>query len=192
MRSGLALPPSVEERLSGWVRIQERRAAAPARIQPRPCVTISRQFGCEGFPLCLRLQQLLEQASGEPWQIFDKIFIEKLAQDEEAALLMLRELEDPARYLEGFGFHPRGAVTRDQAFARMAVSVLRFAQDGNAIIVGRAGAILCRNLENGFHFRLEASREWRVAGLARRMGIGCEEAEDLERTQSRLREHFVR
>jgi hypothetical protein len=192
MRSELALPPSVEQRLSGWVRIQERRAAAPARIQPRPCVTISRQFGCEGFPLSLRLQALLEQASGEPWGIFDKVFIERMAQDEEVALLMLRELEDPARYLEAFGFHPRGEVTRDEAFARMAVSVLRFAQDGNAIIVGRGGAILCRNLENCFHFRLEASRGWRVAGLVRRMGIGGGAAEDLEKTQSRLREHFVR
>jgi cytidylate kinase len=192
MRPDLTLPASVEERLSGWMRIQERRAAAPAKARPHPCVTISRQFGCEGFPLAVRLQQLFEQASGESWSIFDKVLIERMAQDEEIALTMLKDLEDPARYLESFGFHPRGSFTSDEAFAKMAVSILHFAQDGNAIIVGRGGAILCRKLENAFHFRLEAGLDWRVAGLARRMGIAVREAAELERTQSRLREHFVR
>jgi cytidylate kinase len=192
MPTSLTLPASVEERLSGWMRIQERRAAAPAKARPRPCVTISRQFGCEGFPLAVRLQQLFEQASGEPWSIFDKVLIEKMAQDEEVALTMLDSLENPARYLESFGFHPRGAFTSDEAFAKMAVSVLHFAQAGNAIIVGRGGAILCRKLENCFHFRLEAGLDWRVAGLTRRLRVSAREAAELERTQSRLREHFVR
>jgi len=192
MRPDLTLPASVEERLSGWMRIQERRAAAPAKARPRPCVTISRQFGCESFPLAVRLQQLFEQASGEAWSIFDKVLIERMAQDEELALTLLKSLQDPARYLESFGFHPRGNFTSDEAFAKMAVSILHFAQDGNAIIVGRGGAILCRKQENAFHFRLEAGLDWRVAGLARRMGIAAKEAAELERTQSRLREHFVR
>jgi cytidylate kinase len=192
MRPNLTLPSSVEERISGWVRIQERRAAATAKICPRPCVTISRQFGCEGFPLSLRLQQLFEQATGEPWSIFDKVLIERMAQDEEVSLRLLGALEDPARYLEDFGFHPRGVFTSDEAFARMAASVVHCARDGNAIIVGRGGAILCRKLENCFHFRLEASLDWRVAGLARRMGITPREAQDLEKTQSRLREQFLR
>ena len=188
----LTLPASVEERISGWIRIQERRAAAPARAQPRPCVTISRQFGCEGFPLSVRLQELFEQASGEPWSIFDKVLIERMAQDEEVALRMMDSFEDPARYLEAFGFHPRGAFTSDEAFHRMAVSVLHFAKEGNAIIVGRGGAVLCRRLENCFHFRLEAGLEWRVAGLVRRMGISPREAADLEKVQSRRRAQFVR
>ena len=192
MRPALTLPVSVEERLSGWMRIQERRAGAPARSAPRPCVTISRQFGCEGFPLAIRLQQLFEQATGEPWSIFDKVLIEKMAQDEEVALKLLNTLEDPARYLEDFGFHPRGAFTSDEAFARMAASMLHFARDGNAVIVGRGGAILCRKLENCFHFRLEAGLDWRLAGLAARMGLSRGEAVALEKTQSRLRERFVR
>ena len=192
MRPSLNLPPSVEERLSGWMRIQERQAAAPVRRGLRPCVTISRQFGCEGFPLALRLQQLFEMAMGEPWSIFDKVLIEKMAQDEEVALRLLNTLEDPARYLEAFGFHPRGAFTSDEAFARMAAAILHCARDGNAVIVGRGGAILCRKLENCFHFRLEADLDWRLAGLVRRMGITPGEAVELEKTQTRLRSHFVR
>lgn len=192
MRSDMTLPASVEERLSGWMRIQERRAAAPARTRLRPCVTISRQFGCEGFPLAVQLQKLFEQGSGESWSIFDKVLIDRITQDEEIAMTLMKSLEDPARYLESFGFHPRGDFTSDEAFAKMAASILHFAQDGNAIIVGRGGAVLCRKLANSFHFRLEAGRDWRVAGLARRMGIAASAAAELERTESRLRERFLR
>ena len=195
MITRLTLPAGVEERISGWIRIQERtRAAAPvpARPRPRPTVTISRQFGCEGFPLAMRLQKLFEQAGGEPWSIFDKDLIERVAQDEQISLQLLRNLEDPARYLEAFGFHPRGKVTSDEAFAKIAIHLIHFAQTGNAIIVGRGGAILCRKLENCFHFRLEASQEWRVASLARRLEISPKAAASREKSQSRAREAFFR
>ena len=191
MTANLTLPTEVEQRITGWVRIQERQAWRRAKARRRPALTISRQFGCEGFPLSLNLQERFAQASREPWHIFDKIFIEKVAQDEEVALKLLRDLEDPARYLEGFGFHPRGPLTSSEQFSRMAVAVLRFATDGNAIIVGRGGAVLCRQLENCFHFRLEAGLDWRIAALARRMGITRDEAQALERTESRLRERFL-
>ena len=190
MRTNLTLPTGVEERMSGWVRIQERRVGA-AKAKPRPTVTLSRQFGCEGFPLALRLQTLLDQALGEEWHVFDKDLIEKLAQTEHIPLQLLQHLGDSARYLEAFGFHPRGSVTSDEAFARIAVSVLHLAEEGNAIIVGRGGAILCQKLENCFHFRLEASLDWRVASLARRMGISPKEAANHERAQSRLRDRFI-
>jgi len=192
MKPLLTLPSSVEERLSGWVRIQERRAAGAVKVQARPTVTLSRQFGCEGFPLALRLQQLFEADGGEPWSILDKELIEKIAQDEGIALGTLRRLEDPAQYLEAFGFHPRGAFTGDDAFARLAVAILSSARAGNAIIIGRGGAILCHKLENCFHFRMQASLEWRVAALAARMGITPREAADQEKTQSRRREQFIR
>jgi len=190
MRTNLTLPTGVEERMSGWVRIQERRTAA-AKARPRPTITLSRQFGCEGFPLALRLQSLLGEALGEEWHIFDKSLIERLAQTEHIPLALLQHLGDASRFLEAFGFHPRGKVTSDEAFARIAVSVLHLAREGNAIIVGRGGAILCQKLENCFHFRLEASLDWRVASLAARMGISDREAAEQEKAQSKLRDHFI-
>lgn len=190
MRTNLTLPTGVEERISGWIRIQERRSVT-AKAKPRPTVTLSRQFGCEGFPLALRLQTLLDGATGEPWHIFDKDLIEKVSQTERIPLQLLQRLGDAARFLEGFGFHPRGPVTSDEAFARIAVSVLHMAQVGNAIIVGRGGAILCQKLPNCFHFRLEASLDWRVASLAERLGISPKEARDQEKAKSRLRDHFI-
>ena len=193
MRPNLTLPYRVEERLAGWARIQEgRHAEAPAKARTRPTVTISRQFGCEGFPLALQLHALLNQATGELWTIFDKELIELVAQDARISIQVLEHLDDPSRFLEGFGFHPRGAVTTSEAFAKMVATLLHVAREGNAVIVGRGGALLCRKQENCFHFRLEAGRDWRVRSLARRMGISLDEAGELERTRSRAREHFIR
>jgi hypothetical protein len=174
------------------MRIQERQSGAPAKARRRPAITLSRQCGCEGFPLALRLQELLEPATGEPWHIFDKDLIERLAREENIPRRLLQSLEDPARYLEAFGFHPRGAVTSDEAFARLAVSILHLAREGNAIIVGRGGAILCHKLDNCFHFRLEASLDWRVGSMVRRLGVTSREAEAQERTASRQRDRFIR
>jgi len=188
----LSLPSSVEERLTGWMRIQEaRQRVEPAKGKPRPTVTLSRQFGCEGFPLALRLQVLFQEAMGEPWHIFDKELLDKVSLDEHISLQLLRHLEEPVRYLEDFGFHPRGEVTTDQALAKIAVHLLHFAQEGNAIIIGRGGAVVCQKLPNCFHFRLEAELDWRVASLARRLGISRREAVERERAQTRLRDRFI-
>jgi cytidylate kinase len=187
----LSLPSSVQERLSGWVRIQERRMKAPAKGRRGPTITLSRQFGCEGFPLSLRLQELLNGPGGEDWQIFDKALLERVAEDAGIPMRLLAHLEDDSRILEGFGFHPNGAITHDEAFALVADTLVKIARQGHAIIVGRGGALLCRDLPNCFHFRLEADLAWRVAAISRRMDLPLEEAEKLVKVQSRKRERFI-
>lgn len=191
MKGSLSLPPSVQERLSGWVQIQERRLKAPAVFRPGPTITLSRAFGCEGFPLALRLQDLLFTSTGEAWSLFDKALIEKVAQDEGISLRLLTDLGDPTRGLEAFGFHPVGRVTHDEAFAKVAGTLVKIAAQGHAIIVGRGGAILCRDLENAFHFRLEAGDAWRVASVMRRNGVSHAEAEKLVKTQTGLRDRLI-
>jgi len=74
------LVPSVERRLSAWISIGEARAAGGPR-GPRPAITISRRFGCEAFPLCEQLKVLLDERTGESWNIYDKALIERVSQD---------------------------------------------------------------------------------------------------------------
>jgi len=192
MKTTLTLPATVEERLSGWVQIQERRRQAPAEVRTRLTITLSRQYGCEGFPLALCLQEGLATATGEAWSLFDKALLEKVAQDEGISLRLLNELGDATRSLEAFGFHPRGAVTHDEAFAKVAHTLLKLARQGNAIIVGQGGAVLCGDLDNAFHFRLEASEAWRVASVRRRAGVTEEEALKRVRTEQKGRDQFLR
>jgi cytidylate kinase len=188
----ISLPFTVEERLAGWSQILERRSAAPAKAKPAPTITLSRMYGCEGFPLALRLQERFTAASGEPWSVFDKALIERVAVQEGVSPRILEELGDATRALEAFGFKPRGRVTHDELFDKVAQTLVRIASQGRAIIVGRGGAILCRDLPNAFHFRLEADLDWRVASIMDRTGATREEAQRQVKTLTRDRDQFIK
>lgn len=185
-----SLAPDIERRLAGWVKIQERNVP-PREVKLRPTITISRQFGCEGFPLADRLKGLLEEASGESWNIVDKLLIEQVSQDEEIPLSLLKRLGDLSHAIEAFGLHSPEHVTHDMAFDKVARALVQFAKLGDAIVVGRGGAILCKGFRNCFHFRLVASLPWRIATFARRMDLSTIEAEAQVKTNEKLRERFI-
>jgi cytidylate kinase len=185
-----SLSPLIEHRLAGWEQIQYRLARTPEpRI--RPTITISRLFGCEGFPLAEHLKTLFEQVSGEPWNIYDKSLVEKVAQDEDISLRLLQNLGDMTHVLEALGLHSSGHVSQDEAFSKVAKAIVQIAAIGNAIIVGRGSSVLCHDLKNCFHFRLEASFEWRVQSIMTRLELGQKEAEELVKTNTKLREKFI-
>lgn len=185
-----ALAPEIEARLAGWVKIQERQPH-PAAVKLRPTITLSRQFGCEGFPLAERLKSAFEEASGEPWNVFDKSLIELVAKEEAIPLSLLQRLGDMSRAVEAFGLHSAERITHDMAYDKVARYLVQIARVGNAIVVGRGGAILCRGLRNSYHFRLVAGHDWRVANFARRMGLSLGEAEVQVKENQHQREKFV-
>jgi len=185
-----SLPPAVENRLAGWEQLQYRLSLTP-EPRLRPCITISRQFGCEGFPLAERLKGLFEQVSKEPWAIYDKSLIEKVADEQGISLNLLNRLGDMSRALESLGLHPAGHVTHDEAFAKISKHLVKIAGVGNAIIVGRGGATLCAGMRNCYHFRLQAGVEWRIESIMKRLEVSRLEAEETVKTGSKLREKFV-
>ncbi|HNX31069.1 MAG TPA: cytidylate kinase-like family protein [Holophaga sp.] len=185
-----SLTPSVEHRLSAWEQIQYRLTHQDGpRI--RPTITLSRQFGCEGFALAERVKALFEEASGEAWNIYDKALVEQVARDEAISLRLLRNLGDMSHALEALGLHPATHVTHDKAFEKVAESIVQIATVGNAVIVGRGGSILCRGMKNCYHFRLEASLAWRVESIVKRLEMPREEAEAFVKTNAKLREKFI-
>jgi cytidylate kinase len=184
------LVPSVERRLSAWISISETRAAGgPA--EPRPTITISRKFGCEAFPLCEQLKSLLDQRTGETWNIYDKALIERVSQDEKLSLAVLQDLGGPSRAIDRIGFFVPGYQSQPEVFRHIPKYILKVAEAGNAIVVGRGGAIIAHELPNCYHFRLEASFEFRVASIARRMEISEAEATKLVREGDKGREQFI-
>ena len=182
--------PDIERRLAGWMKIQERHVS-PLDIKLRPAITLSRQFGCLGYPLAERLKVLFEDASGEPWNIFDKSLIEMVAKEEGISLSLLKRLGDMSRAIETFGLQSPGHVTHDMAFEKVAGHLVQIAKMGNAIMVGRGAAILCKGFPNCYNFRLIGSHEWRVSNYAQRMGLSREEAEAEVIKNGERRDKFV-
>jgi cytidylate kinase len=185
-----SLTPAIEQRLAAWQQLQFR-LSHPSEPRMRPTITLSRQFGCEGFPLAECLKARFEKSSGEPWNIYDKSLVEQVAHDEDISLRLLKNLGDMSHTLESLGLHPATHITHDEAFEKVAKAIVQIAATGNAIIVGRGSSILCRDLRNCFNFRLEASLDWRVASIMKRLEMAREEAEDLVKTNTKLREKFI-
>ena len=184
-----SLIPSIEQRESAWLQVRERLARSPKRLL-RPSITISREYGCEGFPLAERLKQLLEAATGEPWSVFDKALVERVASDEQLSLEFLRHLGDESRAVDVLKTH-FGYLTHHEAYTKVVKHLVQIASVGSAIIVGRGGAVVCQDLKNCRHFRLEGSFAFRAAAIALRLQLPLADAEELVRAQSKLREKFI-
>ena len=184
------LIPSVERRLSTWVGLTEERVHA-APHGSRPTITISRRFGCEGYPLCEQLKTLLEARTGETWNIYDKALLELVSQDDHLSMKVLSDLGNPSSSADAIGFLVPGYLRHSEVFKHFPKYILRVAQAGNAIIVGRGGAIITQKLENCYHFRLEADLAFRVASVARRMEIPEAEARQLVKENEKTRERFL-
>ncbi len=184
-----SLIPSIELRERAWLQARER-LGHPHRAPLLPSVTISREYGCEGYPLAQHLKDLLEEASGMPWTIWDKALMDKVASDEQLSRELLRRLGDESHAQDVLRRH-FGYLTHDDAYAKVVKHLVQIAAAGCTIVVGRGGAIACQDLKNCFHFRLVGSFEYRASTLARRLNLSMPEAEKLVKTQSKLREKFI-
>lgn len=183
------LLPSVERRLTAWVSLAQKHGGLERRR--RPTITISRKFGCEAFVLSERLKEMFEAATDEPWNIYDKALLERVCQDEHLSMELLEHLGNRSSAADSIGFLFSKYVSHDKAFRCLARHLVVVAETGNSIIVGRGGAILARDLPNCYHFRLDASDQFCVTTIARRLEIPEKDATEMVREHDRIRETFI-
>ena len=65
------LTPSVEQRLRAYHELSGRAKTFAAGVPRKPTITISREFGCEAFPVAEELVKLAEKTTGEQWLLVD-------------------------------------------------------------------------------------------------------------------------
>jgi cytidylate kinase len=191
------LIPSVDMRLGSLLEYQRRRELeADSRRRekkPHPTITISREFGCESFPVAERLRELMEKKSGESWVIMDKALLEKVARDHDLSENVLQGLGEKNPFLDEFlaTFTPRWKSDKDH-YRLLSRQIFSLAEQGNVIFIGRGSAIVTQSLKNCIHFRLFASQEFKTRSISRRLGIPHEEAEKMVTVNQKQRDKFIR
>ena len=157
-------------------------------ITPRtiPFVTISRQAGAGGHSLAMQLVAMMTglDAPGPteaPWAVWDHELVAKVARDhglDEATVATLEEGHHPwfADLLAGLVGQDPSKPDEFQVYKRVAAAIRGLARLGRAIIVGRGGAFITRDLPGGIHIRLIAQRAVRVAHMANLLKITETEA----------------
>ena len=192
--SNKLLVPSIEMRLGSLLEFNRRKDENDAsRGKVRPTITISREFGCEAYPMTECLKEIMEKKSGQPWAIMDKALLEEVAKHHKLSEDIVSSLgEKKSRILDEVlaTFSTRWKSEKDY-YRLLSKHVFSLAEKGNSIIVGRGSSIVTQQLKNCYHFRIYASHEFKVASIARRLKISRDEAESVVEKNQEQRDAFI-
>lgn len=191
------LVPSIETRLGTLLEINRRKDEDTAsRIkarQARPTITISREFGCEAYPMAEYLKDLMEKKTGQAWVLMDKGLLEEVAKNHNLSEEILRGLGEKTRLLDEMlaTFSQRWRSEKDH-FRLLCRHMFSLAEKGNVILMGRGSSIITQPLQNCYHFRMFASQAFKVRSIARRLNISEAEAESCVEKKQKQRDAFIR
>jgi cytidylate kinase len=198
MKTHIRILPGVEKRLSAW----NQWALRQAKEEPvtRPCITISREFGCQAYPLAETLHKRLneEAKNGEEWTVLDRLLLETIAVKSGYAKAELEYITsvDPTFQSMITTFMGREHAAPFEVFTYIKKTVRYFAKAGNSIIVGRGGVCLTQDLPNAFHVRLVAPLSFKLKTIMNYLGGTEDEAKaHIEARQAERDEftnHFTR
>lgn len=191
------LIPAIEARLGSLLEFNRRNAAEKSTREVagkiRPTITLSREFGCEAYPVADRLKELLEKKSAESWIVMDKGLLEEVARNHNLSEDLLKGLGQKSGFLDEIlaTFSPLWKTDKDH-FRLICKHMISLAEKGNVILIGRGGAIITQALKNCFHFRMYASQNFKIRSISQRLGIPGEEAETLIQKKQKQRDAFIR
>lgn len=174
--------------------------AVPDPASPRPVVTISAPYGAGGS----YIGPLLAERLGVPFvdraipvsvsrrldiPVDDAISREEVAQD---TLTRWAAYFAPAVQLFGGMALGEQPLHDDEAFRMATEEALREHAADGAVILGRAGAIVLREVPRAVHVRLHGPREGRIEQAMRLRGVDRETAERDLKSSDLAREAYVK
>jgi len=183
-----------------WVAKRERALdkEKPSRTY---FVTISREYGCDGFDFAKKLINSINKQSATPWSLFThKMLEEMVASSEHQEVELVREVSEKRwsfgdwfvdalvpRYLQSQSSH---------VFEGMRNVILNLVDKGNVVILGSGAQIITHMLDPkkfyGVHARVVASHAWRLNRIEALFDLNRVEAENLLHAKERARAQFVR
>jgi cytidylate kinase len=145
----------------------EKKGRGGKPLGERPLVTISRQTGAGGVTLGETLAEYLNAhgAKGSlPWTLFDKNLVQRILEDHALPARIAAFIqEDRSAGVEDavgeiLGLHPSAW----RLIQHTTETVLRLAETGNVILVGRGSTVITQHLPLAFHVRVIGSTEPRI------------------------------
>ena len=188
------IPTSIEKRIQVWTDWAERQGQQ--QITSRPCITISREYGCQAYKLAEAIFERFSEhtTGGEEWTMLDRYLLEKIATESGYSKSELNYMThtNPAFHSAIANLKGADTATPAKAFAATKETIRYFAQTGNCIIIGRGGACLTQDLPNVFHVRLVAPLAFKVIHIMKSMGLAKEEAKVLIKSRQEERNTFIK
>ena len=172
------------------------RRHSPGPRAHRPVITISRQAGAGAHVVAQELAEGLQAhdpAASPPWTVFDRNLVARVLQEhdlpERWATFMPEDrvsgIADTMDQL--FGMHPpTWTLVR-----KTAETILRLAEIGNVVMIGRGSNILTDRLPYALHVRLVGSVQRRVEHVEEYLHLDRRAAMEYVRSMDRGRSRYV-
>lgn len=174
----------------------ERHFGKKGKGEPKPAITISRAEGAGGLTVSSELAKYLQKktTSHEEWTIFDQKLVTKVLE----VFNLKGRVEDFMKedhkgtatdaFEEFLGLHPStwSLVERTNA------TILRLAQIGTCILVGRGGNMVTKDMPNVFHVRLVGSFEKRVEQAMKVFGYDRKTASNYIKKKDQGRKRYIK
>jgi cytidylate kinase len=186
--------PSVERRLKAYHGLSDRAKNLVEKPAPlKPTITLTREFGCEAFPIAEELVRQAEKITGEPWVLIDKSLLDAVAKEHRIPEEIIHSLGKKQRWfddmLSTFSANWKGDA---DYYRLLCEQVVMAASAGNAVIVGLGAPIITKAMTNCHHFRLIAAHDFKVGSIARRLKISKQEAELMVLDRQKERDRVIR
>ncbi|MBP1750238.1 MAG: putative cytidylate kinase, partial [Deltaproteobacteria bacterium] len=163
--------------------------------ESKPAITISRAEGAGGLTVSSELAKYLQEktTSHEEWTVFDQMLVTKVLEVfglSGVGQFMKEEHKGTATdaFEEFIGLHPStwSLVERTNA------TILRLAEIGNCILVGRGGNLVTKDMPNVFHVRLVGSFEKRVEQAMKVFGYDQKTAAKYVQKKDQGRKRYIK
>ncbi len=166
-----------------------------ANSQPGPVVCITREVGCGGLNLASLLASEFDKLTAyKKWRVLSKEILTESARELDMDRTKLRNiLKEGDRSLFDdilTSFNEKRFKSDKKITKALYELILSFANEGNCIIVGRAGHIITRDIRKSLLIKLTAPMDWRVKQIMTKNGCNLRNAiEFIEKTEKE-RENF--
>ncbi len=167
------------------------------RMEQRPAITISRETGAGAITIGQMVTdsfQSLDNGRPHSWALFDQNIVKAVLENQGLPKRLeefIKEDGKPAledAFEELLGLHP-STPALVQSVTR---TILKLANAGGVVLIGRGAHIICAKLPHAFHVRLVASLESRVQHIADYFKLSEKDAAQYVAKADRARKQYVR
>jgi len=170
---------------------------AETQVGVRRAVTISRQAGCGALAVAEKLARYLQERSSRPsvpWTVFDRNLVDKVLEEHDLPKNLAKFLpEDRVSEVEDLVTDILGTYPPLwKVVIHTAETILRLANMGNVILIGRGGNIITAKMQGVLHVRLVAPLEKRIAHAHEAYGMTEDAARDFCQHEDRGRARYFK
>ncbi len=182
--------PQQEAKLQAWHKLQQ--VVDPAK--PAPCFTLSREFGCQAYPVAeMLLKRLNGRTAGEPWIVVGRQIIDEVAELSGYTVAQIEKSQETPSSLKAIFsmFLDRNHAEETEVFAHMRKVIRGFAQRGNCVLIGRGSVFMAQDLPNCINLRLVAPLEFRIKQIMKTHDFNEQRAGDYIALHQQQRDDFI-